>query len=659
MPNRAVRALTNRCPPRPADVHHWPPISLRLQTSRTKTRSRSPPRTFCGVLVSAAACVSARQIPAADGSQGPGDSTMPSGYTWAAPRGCVKARNDAKGDPIEVAAHLGRKGSGSMRGLIGGMLTGGLVSVAGLGVVSVVSEQPAGILPPDAPLVDAPMVEPVETVDTTNPDAPSTPVGSVTIDEPQAPDLPEGEGGVPEPDAPSVQEPEAEAPRADTDPLDEPEVTSVEGAMEAPQAPETANIVTEPVAPVLPNPQSLAPQTPDTEADLTVSTAPAQPTIVAEPEPEAVIVVDEPATQDVSATDNLAAQEPESDDFFVVDLGADAATTDNQATENEIDAEPEVIAQSIEDTDETEAAAQTETEAEVETEVSVDAPVDEPEDIALNTEDVAAAIVPTDEPRVQLGGANTLLNDRDTGVTIRRSGGDDDTATAEEAVPALNALEVFAAETADVGSKPLMSIVLIDDGSMSAAAAALAGLPFAVTIALDPALPDANDLMMSYRNDGFEVVVLAKLPEGAVPSDVEVTFESVFSNLPETIAVLDIGEGGLQTDRAVTEQAMDILASQGRGFITASKGLNMAGRAADQAGVPAAAVFRDLDADNQDARVVRRFVDQAAFRARQESGVVLVGRVRPDTISALILWGTANSDELVAVVPVSAVLTGR
>jgi polysaccharide deacetylase 2 family uncharacterized protein YibQ len=52
---------------------------------------------------------------------------------------------------------------------------------------------------------------------------------------------------------------------------------------------------------------------------------------------------------------------------------------------------------------------------------------------------------------------------------------------------------------------------------------------------------------------------------------------------------------------------------------------------------------------------VRRFVDQAAFRARQVSGVVLVGRVRPDTISALIWWGMANQDDQVAVVPVSAV----
>jgi polysaccharide deacetylase 2 family uncharacterized protein YibQ len=109
----------------------------------------------------------------------------------------------------------------------------------------------------------------------------------------------------------------------------------------------------------------------------------------------------------------------------------------------------------------------------------------------------------------------------------------------------------------------------------------------------------------------------------------------------------------------VTDQVMNVLASQGRGFVTVSQGLNMAVRAAEQAGVPAAVVYTDLDDDDQDARVVRRFVDQAAFRTRQESGVVLVGRMRPDTISALILWGSTSQDDQIAIVPLSAVLRAQ
>lgn len=497
-----------------------------------------------------------------------------------------------------------------MRGLIGGMLTGGLVSVVGLGAVSVLSEQPAGVTPPERPLVEAPIVEPVDAVDAD--DGPSTPVGSLEIQEPLAPELPEGEAGVQEPDAPTPATEQPDAPRADTDPLDEPAVMSIEGAMQSPDTPTAGSLFARPVDPVLPNPQSRAPQTPLNEADLSVSTTPSQPNVVVVPD------------DDVVADGETTPRE----DSFVIDLGADASTGDMASPQDPIAPEPGVI----------------------------DAPVEQPEDevLAATTPEPAA-------PRLQLqGGENTLLGDRDTGVTVRRP--DAGTEAVEDTVQAaetVNALTLYAAEAGDVGGKPLMSIVLIDDGTMSAAAAALAGLPFPVTIAIDPALANAADLMASYRANGFEVAVMAKLPEGALPTDVEVTFQSVFATLPESIAVLDIGQSGLQTDRDVTEQAMEILAAQGRGFVTAGQGLNMAERAANAAGVPSVVAYRDLDAEDQDARVVRRFVDQAAFRARQESGVVLVGRVRPDTISALILWGTANQNDQVAVVPVSAVLNAQ
>jgi polysaccharide deacetylase 2 family uncharacterized protein YibQ len=493
-----------------------------------------------------------------------------------------------------------------MRGMIGGILTGGLVSALGLGAASIISELPAGVTPPAPPLVDAPMVVPFAAeADETG--SLSTPVGSLSIQEPQAPDLPDGEVAIVEPGAPQPATPEAQAPRAYTDPLDEPEVSTIEGVLTAPDAPESVNLLAQPVDLVLPNPQSLAPQTPVSEADLTIFTTPAQPIVVVEPAADlSAVVVDDPAVPSVAV--------PPSEDTFVVDLGA----------------APEAIE---------------------------DAPTDQPADEVL-----ASGTGSGDAPailRLQLqGGENTLLGERATGVTVRRPAGDAVAAPEEtEATAQTNALVDFAAASGDDGTKPLMSIVLIDDGSMSAAAAALAGLSFPVTIALDPLQENAAALMTRYRNNGFEVAVLAKLPEGVVPSDVEITFESVFSTLPETIAVLDIGNGGLQADRAVTDQVMNILASQGRGFVTVSQGLNMAVRAAEQAGVPAAVVYTDLDVGGQDARIVRRFVDQAAFRARQESGVVLVGRMRPDTISALILWGSTSQDDQIAIVPLSAVLT--
>lgn len=556
-----------------------------------------------------------------------------------------------------------------MRGFLGGILSGGLVSTLALGTASLVAEQPAGTQPPGAPQVTAPQpangsapATPV-TQDTTAADTtpavarddmpadavppegavadaaasgPSTPVGSMSIAAPQTPELPMESTALtatPEPQADTgmaLQEPQSRTGAnglADTDPLARPLVSTVEGAMDAPTPTEQANLSTAPDAPVFPAPQAAAPQTPTAEANLTVSTTPAAPVVVEEPEPN-------------TPSETGTADEVE---VFVVDLGADAAAPPAE-TDVETDAETDAADMG---------ADQGVTDATPE----------------ARGEDAILAGVQTTAPRLALQGDGSVLpGGGDTGVVIRRPGAaDTDDATPSQADPAggadmagsdgtVNALVDFAEPVTVDEGKPLISIVLLDDGAMPGAEAALAGLPFPVTIALDPARDDAAERLALYRGSGFEVAALARLPEGATPQDVEVSLQAVFQTLPEGIAVLDLGMGGFQTDRAVTRQAMDILASQGRGFLGLAQGLNMAARTAGDAGVPWAEIYRELDDDGQDARVIRRFVDQAAFRARQGEDVVLVGRIRPDTLSALILWGTANLDDSVALVPASMIL---
>jgi len=218
------------------------------------------------------------------------------------------------------------------------------------------------------------------------------------------------------------------------------------------------------------------------------------------------------------------------------------------------------------------------------------------------------------------------------------------------------ALVAHATAWTNPGDLPLMGIVLVDDGALPGAPAAVAALPVPVTVAVDPAAPGAADLAAAWRAAGVEVMVLSRLPDGAAPTDVAVTFEAVFAMIPEAVGVIDTGAGGLQVDRAVTEQAMARLAADGRGAVVPGGGLNMATRAAGEAGVPIATIYRDIDAEAGDAAAIRRQLDQAAFRARQDSGVVLVGRVRAETLSALMLWGAEQASEQVAVAPVSAIL---
>jgi polysaccharide deacetylase 2 family uncharacterized protein YibQ len=275
-------------------------------------------------------------------------------------------------------------------------------------------------------------------------------------------------------------------------------------------------------------------------------------------------------------------------------------------------------------------------------------------------------------PRIALQGEVSSLPGGTEAVRVIRPGSDTEAPAAEvpldpaeaavaeaavdEAEPALRR---YAVSFDNPEAKPLMSVILIDDGGLGGGAVAAVGtVPFPVTVAIDALAADAAAKMAAYRAAGIEVMALAALPEGALPMDVEVTLEAAFAALPDSVALLDAGAGGLQSDRAVTEQAMIRLALDGRGFVTASQGLNMALRSAEAVDVPAAVIYRDLDAEGQDARVIRRFLDQAAFRARQQAGVVLVGRVRGDTISALSLWGTANRAGPVTLAPVSATLLG-
>lgn len=458
---------------------------------------------------------------------------------------------------------------------------GVVVGGAGLTVASLMAEQPAGNAPPAAPQVSAPQSAAVA--------APAAEIPQGTAPTMVAPEVETSA-------SPAVSAPiEATEPMlADTTSAAVPQAADeVTDTMTVPDDVAELSVETTAEDPVLPNPQSIAPQAPASEQDLTVSTAPA-----ALPDP---VVIEEDAPAVMIPTLDIPVPQPLPADVLVIDTPV-----------------PEPIAED---------------------------PV---------SEDVASVV--EDAPETTASG----LPKGDSGVRVNRIT-TEDAAVEVEAAPAIDpdapALVRFGTAFENTDGKPMIGIILLDDGSMTGSSAAVASLPFDVTVVIDPAVAGAAGRLASYRAAGIEVGVQSALPENATPSDVEVALEATFASLPETVFLLDAGNGGLQNDRAVTEQAMEILAQEGRGLVTVSKGLNMAIRAAEQADVPAGVIFRDLDGEGQDARVIRRFMDQAAFRARQSGGVLLLARVRPDTISALVLWGTANRAGQIVVAPVSAVLT--
>lgn len=208
-------------------------------------------------------------------------------------------------------------------------------------------------------------------------------------------------------------------------------------------------------------------------------------------------------------------------------------------------------------------------------------------------------------------------------------------------------------------AKPMFSVVLIDDPQSPVSDDVLSHLPFPLSFAIDAVRDDAYKAAARYRAAGFEVLMLTNLPFGANATDIEVAFGAYSRAIPDAVAVLDLGANGFLRGPSTATQIAGIMSEKGFGLITPSKGLNSAQKAAMREGVPAALVFRELDSDGEKPSVIRRYLDRAAFRAAQEGSVIMLGHTRSDTIEALVTWALEDRAASVAIAPVSAVLLAQ
>lgn len=251
------------------------------------------------------------------------------------------------------------------------------------------------------------------------------------------------------------------------------------------------------------------------------------------------------------------------------------------------------------------------------------------------------------------------LTDRDS-ATGDAALADDVNALPEVALDSGPALERFAAPFANPDAKPLFGILLLDTGDATLDRQAVAALPFAVSIVIDPLSPDAATLAALYRAGGKEVVMLATgIPVGATPADLEQTFQAHAAALPEAVAVIDSADSAFQNDRPLSSQIVPILAAQGRGLLTWDRGLNAADQVAQREGLPAATVFRQIDAEGEGVPVMRRYLDRAAFKAAQEGRVIVIGTLRAETIAAILEWTIEGRASTVALAPASALLAAE
>ena len=238
--------------------------------------------------------------------------------------------------------------------------------------------------------------------------------------------------------------------------------------------------------------------------------------------------------------------------------------------------------------------------------------------------------------------------------------GDQPADTADAVLPAVDLppVQQFARQFDNPSGKPLFAVILRDTGGADLDRAALAALPFPVSFVIDPLAPNAAEVAAIYRAAGQEVIMLATgIPPGAQASDLEQTFQSLAAMLPQAVAVMDMAVGGFQDDRPLASLVVPVVKTQGRGLITFNRGLNAADQVARREDVPAATIFRQLDAAGEDLPLIRRYLDRAAFKAAQEGRVMVLGDTRPETIAALMEWTIEGRASSVTLAPATAVLS--
>jgi polysaccharide deacetylase 2 family uncharacterized protein YibQ len=221
--------------------------------------------------------------------------------------------------------------------------------------------------------------------------------------------------------------------------------------------------------------------------------------------------------------------------------------------------------------------------------------------------------------------------------------------------PIGRAIDLYASAAVETDGKPMLSFIVMLDGQADLDPAMIQALPFPVAYAIDALSPTAAANMQLLRDLNQEVIAMVGLPLEASATDTEITLASVLNLLPNTIAIMERDEGALQVSRDANAHVPEVLARTGHGVLVYEKGLTSILRAAEKMNLPSAAIYKDLDGEGQNERTIRRFLDGAMMRASNtnEKGAIVVARLKPDTISALLMWSFQDRASRVAIVPVS------
>lgn len=215
------------------------------------------------------------------------------------------------------------------------------------------------------------------------------------------------------------------------------------------------------------------------------------------------------------------------------------------------------------------------------------------------------------------------------------------------------------------GSRPIMSIILIDEGGNTDLRAGLAALTAPITFGVTADIDEAADVAAQYRNSGFELVAVMPetgplaLQSDSEESDVADVLARVFDAVPQAATLLDPIDSPLPQNRRMAGALLETLKLTGHGLLThRGNGLNNIPIIADQEGVPSELIYRVIDEVSGSANIALA-LERAVLDASRGGSVIVVGRVRQETVTTLFSWLLGSGAKEVSIAPVSAILQRR
>lgn len=214
-------------------------------------------------------------------------------------------------------------------------------------------------------------------------------------------------------------------------------------------------------------------------------------------------------------------------------------------------------------------------------------------------------------------------------------------------------------------SRPMMSIILIDEGGSSELRAGLTALTAPITFGITADIEGAGDVAEQYAGAGFELVaVLPQEGNLALTTDSETdevtpTIARVLANVPNAATILDPIDSPLPQNRRLAGALLETLKRTGHGLLThRGNGLNNVPIIADQEGVPSELIYRVIDEVPGSANIALA-LERAVLDASRGGSVIVVGRVRQETVTTLFSWLLGSGAREVTIAPVSAILQKR